>query len=64
MTIAAAGTETTQFTFTTATSGSYSLVNVNVNLDNAAMICDKIALVTSSAPDTKPPATPKNVRLQ
>ena len=50
VTIPSAGTATSRFAFSAATSGAYSLVNVNVNLDNSALVCDKIMLVSGSAP--------------
>ena len=63
-TIPAAGTATTRFAFSAATAGSYSLVNVNVNMDYGALVCDKIALVSASAPaDVLPPAKPSNLRM-
>ncbi|OYV27097.1 MAG: hypothetical protein B7W98_02530, partial [Parcubacteria group bacterium 20-58-5] len=57
-TIPAGGTGTTHFTFDTSTAGVYSLVNVNVNLDYAALINDKIVLVTSGTAVATPTPTP------
>jgi hypothetical protein len=49
--INAYGTGTSEFTVDAGSDGNYSLVNVNCNYsNNQVLICDKIELVTGSAP--------------